>query len=111
MLRIAMVGRLDIETATQFDSETESVVSRDGMVVPDLAGLDYISSAGLRRVFNIKKLVAATDGHLAIIYPTPQVRKVLEIVKAVPVKSIFKTMAELDEYLDAVQAKALRPED
>jgi len=82
------------------------VVRRDGMVVVlDLAGLDYISSPGLRRVFDIKKLVAATDGHFAILNPTPQVRTVLEIVKAVPVKSIFKTLAELDEYLKAVQAK------
>jgi anti-anti-sigma factor len=111
-IRIALAGRLDTETAAQFDGETESAVGHDGMVVVlDLAALDYISSAGLRSVFKMKKWVKATDGHFAILNPTPQVKKVFEIVKAVPVKSIFNTMAELDEYLDAVQAKVLRGEE
>ena len=105
-IRIALSGRLDTETATQFDAETESAVNNDGMVVVlDLAALDYISSAGLRSVFKMKKWVRATDGHFAILNPTPQVKKVFEIVKAVPVKSIFNTMDELDEYLDAMQSQ------
>lgn len=111
-VRIALTGRLDTETAVQFDSETESAVNHDGMIVIlDLSALDYISSAGLRSVFKMKKWVKATDGEFAILNPTPQVKKVFEIVKAVPIKSIFGTMEELDEYLDAVQSRVIRGEE
>jgi hypothetical protein len=37
--------------------------------------------------------------------PSPQVRKVFDIVKAVPLNSIFSSTAELDEYLDHMQRK------
>ena len=35
--------------------------------------------------------------------PQPAVRKVLDIVKAIPPGGIFASVAELDEYLDAMQ--------
>jgi anti-anti-sigma factor len=108
-VRVALSGRLDTETAPQFDEIVDGSLSDDGMVVVlDLADLDYISSAGLRSVFKVKKWVKATDGHFVILNPAPQVKKVFEIVKAVPIKTIFNTMEELDEYLDAVQNKVLQ---
>ena len=35
--------------------------------------------------------------------PQPAVRKVLDIVKAIPAGGIFKDVAELDAYLDEMQ--------
>jgi len=108
-IKLILSGRLDTETAHQLDAEAERVVCDDGMVVVlDLSDLEYISSAGLRSVFKIKKWAKATAGDFVILNPTPQVKKVFEIVKAVPIKSIFNTTEELDEYLDQVQSKVLR---
>lgn len=110
-IKLVLSGRLDTETAHQLDAEAERVVSEDGMVVVlDLSELEYISSAGLRSVFKIKKWAKATAGDFVILNPTPQVKKVFEIVKAVPINSIFNTTEELDEYLDQVQSKVLRGE-
>lgn len=110
-IKLILSGRLDTETAHQLDAEAERVVCEDGMVVVlDLSELEYISSAGLRSVFKIKKWAKATSGDFVILNPTPQVKKVFEIVKAVPIKSIFNTTEELDEYLDQVQSKVLRGE-
>ena len=110
-IKLVLSGRLDTETAHHLDAEAERVVSEDGMVVVlDLSNLEYISSAGLRSVFKIKKWAKATAGDFVILNPTPQVKKVFEIVKAVPIKSIFNTTEELDEYLDQVQSKVLRGE-
>ena len=61
-------------------------------------------------MFKIKKWAKATGGGFVILNPTPQVKKVFEIVKAVPVKSIFNTTEELDDYLDQVQSNVLRGE-
>ena len=110
-IKLVLSGRLDTETAHQLDAEAERVICEDGMVVVlDLSDLEYISSAGLRSVFKIKKWAKATSGDFVILNPTPQVKKVFEIVKAVPIKSIFNTTEELDEYLDQVQSKVLRGE-
>ena len=110
-IKLVLGGRLDTETAHQLDVEAERVVSEDGMVVVlDLAELEYISSAGLRSVFKIKKWAKATGGDFVILNPTPQVKKVFEIVKAVPIKSIFNSTKELDDFLDQVQSNVLRGE-
>jgi anti-sigma B factor antagonist len=36
----------------------------------------------------------------------PAVQKVFDIVRALPLKSVFRSIEELDEYLDAMQRKA-----
>ena len=110
-IKLVLSGRLDTETAHQLDAEAERAVCEDGMVVVlDLSELEYISSAGLRSVFKIKKWAKATNGDFVILNPTPQVKKVFEIVKAVPINSIFNTTEELDDYLDQIQSKVLRGE-
>lgn len=108
-IKFILNGRLDTQTAHQLDAEAERVVDQDGMVVIiDLSALEYISSAGLRSVFKLKKWAKATGGDFVVLNPTPQVKKVFEIVKAVPIKSIFNSTEELDDYLDQVQSNVLR---
>ena len=41
----------------------------------------------------------------------PQIRKVFDIVKAVPVSDVFASVAELDAYLDTMQRKVLEGDD
>ena len=40
-----------------------------------------------------------------LLNPTPQVKKVLEIVKVPELGVVFKNVQELDAYLDAMQKK------
>ena len=49
----------------------------------------------------------AHNGRTLLLNPQVQVRKVFDIVKAVPVKEIFQNAQELDEYLDRIQRKML----
>ena len=58
-------------------------------VVLDLDQFDYISSAGLRSIARIRKATRALGGHTLLLDPQPQVRKVFDIVKAVPVSEVF----------------------
>ena len=44
-------------------------------------------------------------GRIAIVNPKPAVQKVLDIVKAIPPGGLFKSVAELDAYLDDMQRK------
>lgn len=59
VLRIA--GRLDTATAPELDSYVKSNQFGKGLVL-DLAYLEYISSAGLRVLLSIDKLMATRGG-------------------------------------------------
>jgi anti-anti-sigma factor len=102
---ITLVGRLDTDTAPELDSALSKVLERKGIgrLVFDLSGLDYLSSAGIRCFVRARKAIEPGGGKVALVNPQPGVRKVLDIVKAVPAKGIFASVAELDEYLDAIQ--------
>ena len=103
-------GRLDAMTYLDFDTAAQPLLdalARGSTVVLDLAGLDYISSAGLRSVARIRKATRAIDGHTLPLDPQPQVRKVFDIVKAVPVSEVFTSTSELDAYLDRIQRRVI----
>jgi len=109
---IHVKGRLDTHTYRSLDEHlAREVTPADTTLVLDLAGLDYISSAGIRSVFALRKQLAGRGGRVLVVNVQPQVRKVFEIVKAVPVKEIFTSVAELDAYLDQIQRKALGGDD
>ena len=103
-LTIALIGRLDTHTAPDLDKALDGYLARPGLarVVFELSQLDYLSSAGIRCFVRARKAVEPSGGKVAIVNPQPPVRKVLEIVKAVP-QGIFASIAELDEYLDEMQ--------
>src|SRR6187401_3720589 len=104
---LKLVGRLDTDTAPQLDGELNKVLGRKDIkrLVFDLSGLDYLSSAGIRCFVRARKAVEPGGGTVALINPQPAVRKVLEIVKAMPPGGIFSSIAELDAYLDDMQRK------
>jgi anti-anti-sigma factor len=102
LLRLA--GELDTATSPQLAPVMEGLAANTPPVlVLNLSELHYISSAGLRYVFQMKKLMKSSGGEFVISEPSPQVRKVFDIVKAVPVQSVFASAAELDDYLDKMQ--------
>src|SRR5262245_44571649 len=92
---LKLVGRLDTDTAPQLAGELNKVLGRNGLnrVVFDLSGLDYLSSAGIRCFVRARKAVEPGGGTGAIVNPQPGVRKVLDIVKAIPAKGIFASVA------------------
>ena len=104
-------GRLDASTFGAFDEAAQPLLSgiaEGGTLVLDLAALEYISSAGLRSFAKARKAMRERHGHTLVLDPQPQVRKVLDIVKAVPVKEIFASVRELDAYLDTIQQQVMQ---
>lgn len=99
-------GQLDSNTAAQMIPVIDQLKRHPpNVLILELKDLTYISSAGLRCIFQMKKLVNAELGRLVVNQPTPQVQKVFDIIKVVPVQSIFASTAELDAYLDKMQRK------
>ena len=104
---LVLTGRLDTNTAPELDQALNRVLTntRLARLVFDLSQLEYLSSAGIRCFVRARKAIEPGGGQVAIVNPQPPVRKVLEIVKAIPEGGIFGTVEELDAYLDAMQRK------
>ena len=106
--RVALAGRLDTHTYAEFDERLAPVLdSPVRSLVLDLAGLNYISSAGVRSIFKARKALFERGGKVVVVNPQPQIQKVFDVVKAVPLNEIFNTVAEADAYLDAMQKKVI----
>jgi anti-anti-sigma factor len=109
---IFLEGRLDNQTVAELDKELDSVLGTPMKVlVFDLGGLEYISSAGIRSLFKAQKDMKTRSGQALVVNPQPAVQKVFDIVKAVDLKSVFANIKELDAYLDAMQKKIAEGEE
>ena len=105
---ISVGGKLDTTTSPEFEEWLNPVLRSDASVlVLDLANLSYISSAGLRCVFKARKGMESKGGSLLLVNVQPPVQKVFDLVKALPSQSVFKSVADLDQYLDYMQRKAV----
>lgn len=106
--QIELNGRLDTHTSQKLES---SLADLDPQELPiqilDMQNLNYISSAGLRCIFKAKKVVVGGGGRLLLVNLQPQVKKVLDIIKALPDTAVFADNAELDEYLDKMQKQSV----
>jgi len=80
------------------------------VLVLDLSHLDYISSAGIRSILQARKTLAP-GGKVLAVNPQAQIRKVLDMVQAVPLGEIFASTAEADAYIDKLQREMLHGDD
>ena len=80
------------------------------VLILDMSDLDYISSAGVRVVFKAKKGLKSSGGELMMVNLKPHIRKVFEIINALPSISVFKDIKEADAYLDTMQKKEMEKE-
>ena len=111
---VHMGGQLDAATHGEFDQQLDKLMAdlpTGATLVLDLSALDYISSAGLRSLFLARRQMSDRNGRALIVNPQPQIRKVFDIVKAVPVNEIFTSAAELDAYLTEMQQQVLHAGD
>ena len=110
--RVALGGRLDTNSHAELDRQLAPILeSTVRSLVLDLAHLDYISSAGIRSIFTARKALTARNGKVLVVNPQPQIQKVFDVVKAVPMSEVFISVAEVDAYLDAMQRKVLEGND
>ena len=102
--RVALTGSLDSESAPQLEKELSALNAN--VIAFDMTNLAFISSAGLRVIFAAAKRQRAKGGQIGMSNLRPGVRKVFEIVKALPDMNVFASEKEMDAYLASFQ----RPE-
>lgn len=105
---IMLDGRLDTMTAPQLEHKIAALLTPAvTTIIFDMTRLVYISSAGVRVIFKVRRSLEERKGTFLMSNVQPQIEKVFAIVNALPRESIFKDMNEVDAYLDVMQKKEL----
>ncbi len=92
-------GSIDSDTYTEFQEKIKpALVPSTKNILVDLGHVEYISSAGLGVLFGIKKSLAGTGGELYFCNLKPQIKRLFEIVKALPKETLFTSYEEADRY-------------
>ncbi|WP_309382449.1 STAS domain-containing protein [Cerasicoccus frondis] len=97
-------GELDSNSAPEFDQYVQDKFGpKIKAAALDLKDLSYISSAGLRSFAKLRREMTARGGQVVFANLSPQVEKVFDIVKAIPLREVFQSTEEMDAYLKNVQ--------
>ena len=111
-VRIALDGSLDTATSADLEKRIDALLTGDVRLLAfDLAGLKFVSSAGIRVLMKARQAMTTRSGVCALTNLQPQVAKVFEIVKSLPGVSLFRNTKEMDDYLLAMQKKMIDGDD
>jgi anti-sigma B factor antagonist len=75
---VSMTGRLD---AAQTDAAAKQLRELQGTVTVNLAGLEYISSAGLGLFIGLHQRLSAAGGSLTLVGMSDHVRHIFRLVR------------------------------
>jgi len=105
---VTPVGRIDSMTAVTLEKEIAAVLlRRPRVLVLDMEGVVYISSMGIRVIIQAKKKLGKIGALLRVVNLQPPVKKVFEIIRALPQEDIFGSVEEMDRYLDVMQKELI----
>ncbi len=97
-------GSLDTDTYPILEEKVDSLLNTPpGTIIFDLEKLGYISSMGVRVIAKAQKSLKKSGGKVVLLNLQPQIRKVFDIIKALPAEQIFESIEEMDRYLDNMQ--------
>ncbi len=97
LMIVAVQGRLDSEGSTELENWSEKTFDPPGCdVIMDFSRLDYISSAGLRTILNLSKLMKKYSRKFSICGAQAHVKEVLEISGFDTFIPLYKSV---DDYL------------
>ena len=75
---LKVVGRLDTTTAPTLEAAVSEVIASCDQLVLDFAGLEYISSAGMRVILKAQKAMAAKGG-MKLLHVNETIMEIFEI--------------------------------
>ena len=108
---VSLAGRLDTATSPRAEQALAPILAAAPKdVVFDLAGLDFVSSAGLRVLLGARKPLTDAGSECVLVNMKPQIARVLEVIKSLPGIKIFASTREMDEYLTSIQTQVLEGE-
>ena len=104
-------GSIDANTHGILANAVDGVLHKSATYIAfNLARVTFVSSAGISVVLGAEKALRSRGGRVLLVELTPPVKKVFEIVRALPQEQLFRSVAELDHYLASIQRKVTEGE-
>ena len=101
---LVLNGSIDNATCPKLKQQIDELLAGDiKTLVLDLEDLKFMSSVGVGLVNNTKNLLKKKSAEFAMVNPSPQIKKVFEIMSLLPEMNVFNNTDELDSYLDKIQ--------
>ena len=75
---IVICGRLDTQTAPELEKEVDGITQNLKELTFDMAGLEYVSSAGLRVILKAQKIMN-TQGSMKLVSVNDSIMEVFDI--------------------------------
>ncbi len=92
--RINLAGRMDVEGTEEIDLKLTSLsASKQGWIVLDLSGVDFMSSLGLGTLVRCASAQILRQGKLVLLSPQANVERVLETTRVNEVVAVFHDFA------------------
>jgi anti-sigma B factor antagonist len=71
---------MDVHGADKIDLHFNAIAGSHRSVIVDMAGVDFLSSIGIRVLVLGAKTLQRRSGHLVLLSPQPEVLKILDVV-------------------------------
>ena len=96
-------GSIDSDSYKHLEEELKELIDdKTKAVILDMGGVTYISSIGIRVIIWAKKELQNKNATFAMTNLQPQIKKVFDVMKILPVVDIFDDMPEADKYIDQI---------
>lgn len=106
---VSAFGSLDTTSHQILEKKLDYLIANGAakVITLDMKDVEYISSMGVRVILKTKKELTRRGGSLLIAQMQPQIRRVFEIINALPSLQIFASIDELDAYLTEMQRQVV----
>lgn len=91
---VTISGNLDAMTSPEAEEKLVAQTTETNKLLLDLSSLNYISSAGLRVMLNVAKIIQNQGGVLALSGLTDQVKEVFDISGFSAIFNIFDNQSD-----------------
>jgi anti-anti-sigma factor len=97
---LAPIGSIDGIYHAVLQEKVDSVLKQNpDVIIFDMEHTDYINSMGIRILVKTKKAMKQRGGKIAFVNLQPQIKKVFDILQAIPGHKVFATIQDFDNYL------------
>jgi anti-sigma B factor antagonist len=97
---VAPIGSIDGTDKGMLQEKIDSVLKQNPeVIIFDMEHADYINSMGIRVLVKTKNAMKQRGGEIAFINLQSQIKKVFEILNAMPAFKVFASIQEFDDYL------------
>ncbi|MFH1752748.1 MAG: STAS domain-containing protein [Candidatus Omnitrophota bacterium] len=98
---VSLKGSIDGATYEELEGELKEIIdSKAKAAILDMSDVSYISSIGIRVIMSTKKALTAIGASFTMVNLQPQIKKVFDVMKILPMFDIFNDMPEADKYID-----------